>query len=111
MHSFIQNSSVTNENLNINDLISLGKMYDFSNEFFTSNSNIISLDLIGKHIKNVLPNLKDYYIYYNIYDVKTLCKMNYVDLDELCRELRVNSEELNNKLLEVYEDFFKGKYK
>jgi hypothetical protein len=111
MHSFIQNSSVTNENLNINDLISLGKMYDFSNEFFTSNSNIISLDLIGKHIKNVLPNLKDYYIYYNIYDVKTLCKMNYVDLDELCRELRVNSEELNNKLLEVYEDFFKEKYK
>ena len=108
-HSFIENSSIVNENLNINDLINLGKMYDFSNEFFTSNSNIISLDLIGKYINNVLPNFKDYYIYYKINDVKTLCKMNYVDLEELCRELRVNSEELNNKLLEVYEQFFKGK--
>jgi hypothetical protein len=108
-HSFIENSSIINENLNINDLINLGKMYDFSNEFFTSNSNIISLDLIGKYINNVLPNFKDYYIYYKINDVKTLCKMNYVDLEELCRELRVNSEELNNKLLEVYEQFFKPK--
>ena len=108
-HSFIENSSIVNENLNINDLINLGKMYDFSNEFFTSNSNIISLDLIRKYIYNVLPNFKDYYIYYKLNDVKTLCKMNYVDLEELCRELRVNSEELNNKLLEVYEQFFKGK--
>ena len=109
-HSFISNSSVTNENLNINDLINLGKMYDFSNEYFTSNSNIISLDLIGNNIWHALPNFKDYYIYYNINDVKTLIKMNYVDLDELCRELRVNSEELNNKLLEVYDKFFKGTY-
>ena len=84
-------------------------MYDFSNEFFTSNSNIISLDLIGTNIKSELNNLKDYYAYYNITDVKTLCKMNYVDLDELCRELRVNSEELNNKLLDVYDKFLKGK--
>ena len=108
-HSFIENSSIFNENLNINDLINLGKMYDFSNEFFTSNSNIISLDLIGKYIHDVLPNFKDYYIYNKINDVKTLCKMNYVDLEELCRELRVNSEELNNKLLEVYENFFQNK--
>jgi len=105
-HSFIENSSTTNENLNINDLINFGKRYDFSNEFFTSNSNIISLDLIGKDIKNALPNFTDYFKYYNINDVKTLCKMYYVDLEELCRELRVNSEELNNKLLDVYEQFF-----
>ena len=106
-HSFIDNSSTASENLNINELIFLGKMYDFSNEFFTSNSNIISLDLIVSNIKYVLRNFKDYYQYHNINDVKSLCKINYVDLEELCRELRVNSEELNNKLLEVYEQFFR----
>lgn len=110
-HSFIENSSIVNENLNINDLINLGKMYDFSNEFFTSNSNIINLDLIGSTIKEVLQNFKDYFIFHNINDVNTLCKMNYVDLEELCRELRVNSEELDKKLLQVYENFFNPKIK
>ena len=108
-HSFINKSSINNEYSNINELIKIGKMYDFSNEYYTSNSNIISYDLICNNIKNNLGNYLNYYKFYNISDTKTLFNINNIELKELCKELRVNFEELNDKLLVNYENLFEIK--
>ena len=102
-HPFINNSLTFNEFSNINELIKIGKMYDFSNEYYTSNSNIISFDLISNIIKKKLKYFESYYQHYNIKDTKTLYSINNIEIDELCRELKVNLEELHDKLLIDYE--------
>lgn len=102
-HSFINNSTTVNEYSNINELIKVGKMYDFSNEYYTSNSNIISFDLISNKIKKELENFINYYEYNNITDTTTLYNMNNIEIEELCKELKVNLEELHDKLLINYE--------
>ena len=108
-HPFINNSLIINEYSNINELIKIGKIYDFSNEYYTSNSNIISYDLICNNIKKKLGNFLNYYEYYNIYDIKTLFNVNDIEFEELCKELRVNNEELHDKLLVNYENLFENK--
>ena len=108
-HSFINKSSIINEYSNINELIKIGKKYDFSNEYYTSNSNIISYDLICNNIKKNLGNYLNYYENYNISDTKTLFKINNIELEDLCKELRVNFEELHDKLLVNYENLFEIK--
>ena len=105
-HSFISNSSIVNELCNINELIKMGKTYDFNNEYYSSNANIISLDLISNNIKKKLENFINYYEYLNINNTKTLFNMNNIEVEELCRELRVNYEELHEKLLIYYENLF-----
>ena len=102
-HSFINNSTTVNEYSNINELIKVGKMYDFSNEYYTSNSNIISFDLISNKIKKELENFINYYECNNITDTTTLYNMNNIEIEELCKELKVNLEELHDKLLINYE--------
>ena len=104
-HSFINNSSVIiNTNSNINELIKIGKVYDFSNEYYTSNSNIISFDLISDKIRKNLKNFMFFYDYYNINDTKTLYNMYNIEIEELCKELKVNVEELHEKLIVNYEN-------
>lgn len=46
---------------------------------------------------------ESYYQHYNIKDTKTLYSINNIEIDELCRELKVNLEELHDKLLIDYE--------
>ena len=108
-HPFIINSSVVNENTNINELIKLAKTYDFSNEYYTSNANIISFDLITKNIRKKLPNFEGFFSLHNIYDTKTLYNRYNIEIEELCRELRVNEEELHDKLLIFYENMLENK--
>ena len=109
-HSFIaSNSSNINNGPNINELIKIGKIYDFSNEYFTSNSNIENFDLIKQKISGRLGVLKEYYENYGIKDIKTLFSIYNVELDELCRELRINFDELQDKLLIIYESIFDEK--
>ena len=108
-HPFINKSPIVNEDSNINELIKIGKMYDFSNEYYTSNSNIISYDLICNNIIKKLGNYTNYYENYNITDTKTLFNMNNIEFEELCKELRVNFEELHDKLLVHYENLFENK--
>ena len=107
-HPFISNSPIVNELCNINELIKIGKTYDFSNEYYSSNANIISLDLISNNIKKKLENFVNYYEQFNINDIKTLFNMNNIEKDELCRELRVNYEELHEKLLIYYENILEN---
>ena len=102
-HPFIVNSSFVNEYSNINELIKIGKMYDFSNEYYSSNANIINIDLISNYIKKKLEILKNYYEINHIYDTKTLYNKNNIEIEELSKELRVNIEELQDKLLIYYE--------
>ena len=102
-HPFIINSSFVNESSNINELIKIGKMYDFSNEYYSSNANIINIDLISNYIRKKLDNLKNYYENCHIYDTKTLYNKYNIENEELSRELRVNIEELQDKLLIYYE--------
>ena len=108
-HPFIINSSVVNENTNINELIKVSKTYDFSNEYYTSNANIISFDLITRNIRKKLPNFESFFSLHNIYDTKTLCSLYNIEIEELCRELRVNEEELHDKLLIYYENMLENK--
>ena len=108
-HPFITNSSVVNENTNINELIKLSKKYDFSNEYYTSNSNIISFDLITRNIRKKLSNFEYFFTQHNIYDTKTLFSIYNIEIEELCRELRVNEEELHDKLLIFYENLLENK--
>ena len=102
-HPFIINSSFVNESSNINELIKIGKMYDFSNEYYSSNANIINIDLISNYIRKKLDNLKNYYENCHIYDTKILYNKYNIENEELSRELRVNIEELQDKLLIYYE--------
>ena len=104
-HSFVNNTTNINIYSNINELIKVGKMYDFSNEYYTSNSNIISFDLISNKIRKNLENFGFFYEYYNISDTKTLFNMNNIEIEELCKELKVNYEELHEKLLIKYQNF------
>ena len=100
---------MVNENANINELIKLSKIYDFSNEYYTSNANIISFDLITKNIRNKLSNFESFYSQHNIYDTKTLYNIYNIEIEELCKELRVNVEELHDKLLIFYENMLENK--
>ena len=108
-HPFIINSSVVNENTNINELIKISKMYDFSNEYYTSNANIISFDLITRNIRKKLSNYESFFSLHNIHDTKTLFNIYNIEIEELCRELRVNEEELHDKLLIFYENLLENK--
>ena len=108
-HPFITNSSIVNENANINELIKLSKKYDFSNEYYTSNANIISFDLITRNIRKKLSNFQNFFSQHNIYDTKTLYNLYNIEIEELCRELRVNEEELHDKLLIFYENLLENK--
>ena len=65
--------------------------------------------MITQKISGRLEILKVYYETYGIKDIKTMLSINNVELDELCRELRVNFEELQNKLLIIYESIFNEK--
>ena len=108
-HPFIVNSSIVNENANINELIKVSKIYDFSNEYYTSNANIISFDLITRNISKKLINFESFFSQHNIYDTKTLFNLYNIEIEELCRELRVNEEELHDKLLVLYENLLENK--
>ena len=108
-HPFIVNSSIVNENANINELIKVSKKYDFSNEYYTSNANILSFDLITRDISKKLSNYENFFSQHNIFDTKTLFNLYNVDIEELCRELRVNEEELHDKLLVLYENLLENK--
>ena len=110
-HPLIINSSVVNENPNINELIKLSKTYDFSNEYYTSNANIISFDLITRNIRKKLQHFQNFYSQHGIPDTKTLFNMYNIEIEELCRELRVNEEELHDKLLIFYENLLENKEK
>ena len=108
-HNFIINGTIVNENSNINELIKVAKMYDFSNEYYTSNANIISFDLICKNIRKNLNKFNNFYSQRNIYDIKSLMNKYNIEIGELCRELRVNEEELHDKLLILYENLLENK--
>jgi hypothetical protein len=108
-HPFITNSSAVNENANINELIKVSKKYDFSNEYYTSNANIISFDLITRNIRKKLSNFENFFLQHNIFDTKTLYNLYNIEIEELCRELRVNEEELHDKLLIFYENLLENK--
>ena len=107
-HSFINNSStIINENSNINELIKVGKLYDFSNEYFTSNNNIISFDIISQKMKSYLNYCENYFKNNNIKDIKSLYLLNNIDIEELSKELKVNPQELYDKLIVEYEKLIK----
>lgn len=108
-HTFIVNSSIVNENNNINELIKVSKKYDFSNEYYTSNANILSFDLITRNISKKIINFENFFPQHNIYDMKTLFNLYGIEIEELCRELRVNEEELHDKLLVLYEKLLENK--
>ena len=111
-HSFLNNIQDNNNNnlTNLTEIIKTGKMYDFANEYYTSNANILSFDLICNNIKKKLLSRSGSLFENNINDIKTLLAINNIDINELCKELRVNLEELKDKLFVDYDTFLRNNH-
>ena len=101
---------ITNTNNNINpknnidELIKLGKLYDFENEYYTSNSNIENYDLLCSSISKKLNDCEEYFNYFSIKNANMIFAT--VDTENLSKELKVYEDDIENKLYNIYETYF-----
>ena len=101
---------ITNTNNNINpknnidELIKLGKLYDFENEYYTSNSNIENYDLLCSTISKKLNDCEEYFNYFSIKNANMIFAT--VDTENLSKELKVYEDDIENKLYNIYETYF-----
>ena len=101
---------ITNTNNNINpknnidELIKLGKLYDFENEYYTSNSNIENYDLLCSTISKKLNDCEEYFNYFSIKNANMIFAT--VDTENLSKELKVYEDDIESKLYNIYETYF-----
>jgi hypothetical protein len=101
---------ITNTNNNINpknnidELIKLGKLYDFENEYYTSNSNIENYDLLCSSISKKLNDCEEYFNYFSIKNANMIFAT--VDTENLSKELKVYEDDIENKLYNIYDTYF-----
>ena len=101
---------ITNTNNNINpknnidELIKLGKLYDFENEYYTSNSNIENYDLLCSTISKKLNDCEEYFNYFSIKNANMIFAT--VDTENLSKELKVYEDDIEKKLYNIYETYF-----
>ena len=101
---------ITNLNNNINpknnldELIRLGKLYDFENEYYTSISNIENFDLLCSYISNKLRDCEEYFNYYSIKNANQI--FSTLDTENLSKELKVYEDDIENKLFTIYHLYF-----
>ena len=101
---------ITNLNNNINpknnldELIRLGKLYDFENEYYTSISNIENFDLLCSYISNKLRDCEEYFNYHSIKNANQI--FSTLDTENLSKELKVYEDDIENKLFTIYHSYF-----
>jgi hypothetical protein len=101
---------ITNTNNNINpknnidELIKLGKLYDFENEYYTSISNVENFDLLCYYISNKLKDCEEYFNYYSIKNANMI--FSTLDSENLSKELKVYEDDIENKLFTIYNSYF-----
>ena len=93
-----------NSKNNINELINLGQLYDFDNEYFTSISNIENFDLLCYYISKKLCDCDEYFSYFSIKNANMI--FSTLDIDNLSKELKVYEEDIENKLFKIYNTHF-----
>ena len=105
-HSWLTTN--TNNNINpknnLDELIKLGKLYDFENEYYTSNSNIENFDLLCSLISNKLSSCEEYFNYFSIKSANMI--FTTVDSENLSKELKVYEDDIENKLYNIYNKYF-----
>ena len=93
-----------NSKNNINELINLGQLYDFDNEYYTSISNIENFDLLCYYISKKLCDCDEYFSYFSIKNANMI--FSTLDIDNLSKELKVYEEDIENKLFKIYNTHF-----
>ena len=93
-----------NSKNNINELINLGQLYDFDNEYYTSISNIENFDLLCYYISKKLCDCDEYFSYFSIKNANMI--FSTLDIDNLSKELKVYEEDIENKLFKIYNAHF-----
>ena len=103
-HQWLMSTAFTNKT-SLGELITLSKEYNFLNEFYPSNNNIINFDLLCEKITTQLPLCDDYFKYYNIDDTDFISQ---IDVIELSKEFRVNNENFTKRLNTIYNNYFQN---
>ena len=103
-HQWLMSTSFTNKT-SLSELISLSKEYNFMNEYYPSNNNIINFDLLCEKINTQLPLCDDYFKYYNIEDADFISQ---IDIVELSKEFRVNNDNVKERLINIYNNYFQN---
>lgn len=103
-HQWLMSTSFTNKT-SLSELISLSKDYNFLNEYYPSNNNIINFDLLCEKIGTKLPLCDDYFKYYNIEDADFISQ---IDTVELSKEFRVDTDNFKNRLNNIYNNYFQN---
>ena len=109
-HSWLNidiNDNINSKN-NINELINLGKLYDFDNEYYTSISNIENFDLLCYSISKKLSDCEDYFSYFSIKNANMI--FSTLDQENLSKELKVYEEDIENKLFKIYNTYFNNNF-
>lgn len=104
-HPWLVSSVYTNKS-SLSELISLSKEYNFSNDYYLSNNNILNFDLLCEKINFSLPLCEDYF---NYFDILNPSYTSQVDITELSKEFRTDQENITSRLINLYINYFQNK--
>ena len=102
------NSLLQNSTSNLEDLIKTGKIYNLSFEYYGRNSEAENFDILCKKIQKKINVCKNYFEFNHINNLNSFISFNNIEFDELSHELFITVDELNQKLISKYEEFFKN---
>ena len=109
-HSWLNidiNNNINSKN-DINELINLGQLYDFDNEYYTSISNIENFDLLCYYISKKLSDCDEYFSFFSIKNANMIFAT--LDQENLSKELKVYEEDIENKLFKIYNAHFNNNF-
>ena len=92
----------------LEELIKTGKMYNLSYEYYGRNSEAENFDIICQKIKKKINVCKNYFEFHHIKNINSFISSIKIEFDELSHELFIPVDELNQKLIPNYEEFFKN---
>ena len=104
-HPWLVSTVYTNKST-LSELISLSKEYNFSNDYYLSNNNILNFDLLCEKINYSLPLCEDYFTYFDIINPSYVSQ---VDIIELSKEFRTDQENITSRLINSYINYFQNK--
>ena len=101
------NSLLQNSSSNLEELIKTGKIYNLSYEYYGRNSEAENFDIICQKIQKKINICKNFFEFHHINNINSFISFNNIDFDELSHELFITVDEINQKLIPNYEEFFK----
>ena len=101
------NSLLQNSSSNLEELIKTGKIYNLSYEYYGRNSEAENFDIICQKIQKKINICKNFFEFHHINNINSFISFNNIEFDELSHELFITIDEINQKLIPNYEEFFK----